>query len=840
MKKLGLWGGLAAVCSFSVLACDDLPGRRLVIPTGDGASFIALGVGVGADCSSESCRPGLACVSDICEPDGSLEQGDFCAIGPECGDGLVCFALTCQPAGDGEAGDGCEGDLDCEAGLRCSLNGFSTECAPAGSGDIGGECSAQNDCFQGLYCADGECALPEAPYGVPAWEGVSCSEPDDNNVEALFEVPGAKSVDPDGDFFQLPYPNDIRLTAGGRPDLEGFPTPGPGIVGVDIVEKYVTALEEKAQGWSNNPTVIFRFSGAVSWDSLAPADKPKPFSVVKLTDLPADASTRSGSYSTAYSAGGSPTNYVCDDWVALRLPRDTLEPEQTYAVWVTTDARSESGEMIARSSHFEAMLADTPPSGDEALAQAYEAYEPLRNYIAFYEGSEYEVDPDTLLNAVVFTTGDANAEMRALALAVEAADAPTASDWVKCGNGKESPCAQAEAAEGRACGEGTDDYDEYQALVSLPIFQEGEAPYLKSGGGISDSPVRREDVCVSLSVPKSAAPATGWPLVIYGHGTGGSYRGPLRDSVAGRLARETTPTVSLGFDQVQHGPRRGKGEGADQEPDNLFFNFANPDAARGNPLQGAADVLSMVRFAKSGTLVSSADSGGDAIEVDASKIVLFGHSQGSTHGSMALPFSGLVGGVLSGNGGGLAEALVNKTNPVNIAGAMPLVLQDADGNGNLHMGDKHPVLSLLQHYIDSADPLNFAALLAERPEPGVAPKSVLQTFGLDDTYSPPATLARYVYAAGAASMAVAPLPSGVSPGGKNQLTAPWTPAEMPVSGNVVTDTDTATLVCRQYQPKSGSDGHFVVHDVPEANDDAIGFLSSLIAGQQPTVPVAQP
>jgi pimeloyl-ACP methyl ester carboxylesterase len=395
-----------------------------------------------------------------------------------------------------------------------------------------------------------------------------------------------------------------------------------------------------------------------------------------------------------------------------------------------------------------------------------------------------------------------------------------------------SPCEQSDEDEGRACGSGTKDYDEYQALISLPIFQQGDAPYLREGGAISDQVERHEDVCMSLSVPKSAAPPQGYPLVIYGHGTGGGFRSQLRPEVAGRLATGGSAFATLAFDQVQHGPRRGDGEGSDQEPDTLFFNFVNPEAARGNPLQGAADVLSMIAFAQSGQLASAADTGGVALNVDPTKIFLFGHSQGSTHSSMALPFSDLPGGVFSGNGGGLVEALLAKKNPVDIASAIPLVVQDVDTEGNLRMGDKHPVLALLQHYIDPADPVNFAPLLATRPEDGNSAKSVFQTFGLNDTYAPPKTLARYIYAA--EKMELAKPPAGVSPAGDNVLRLDA--QSEPVSGNVGEDPELSTLVCRQYEPQGDSDGHFVIFDVSDATDDVIGFFDALGDGDVPTVP----
>jgi hypothetical protein len=77
----------------------------------------------------------------------------------------------------------------------------------------------------------------------------------------------------------------------------------------------------------------------------------------------------------------------------------------------------------------------------------------------------------------------------------------------------------------------------------------------------------------------------------------------------------------------------------------------------------------MLRFAQQGALATAGDTGAGEINVDPAKIFLFGHSQGATHGSIALPFSDFPGAVLSGNGGGLVEALMNKTNPVNIASA---------------------------------------------------------------------------------------------------------------------------------------------------------------------------
>lgn len=858
MKNLGIFLGMAS-CSgaFVFTACGDVPGERIVFPDpertgGDGDLPVIPGAGVGQSCGDEECRLGLECNGDgVCEPSGSLSSGSPCTIGAECNDAHCLFvpsagASICQESsGDGGVGQECSTDLDCEVGLKCGLNGFSMACMPAGEGDVGAGCALQSDCYQGLVCIYGDtgpvgmCSRPVPPLGFPVWEGIECPEQDDENVQALFQLPGAEGTPENATFFDHPYPSDFRLGEDGRPDLEGFPTPGPGLLGVDMVAAYVDAVESGTRGWSTNPVVYFRFSGAIELSSLETPEGEQPRVFITDVDaLPEDNSTGPARFSTQYTIG-SGSNYICDDWFALTTPRDTLVPGHRHIAWVTTDARSRmDGVPVERSPQFEAMLADDPPNGDEVLAEAHDAFAPLREFLDFYEGSPHEVDPDSILIATVFTTDDPLAPMRGLEETIRTEEpVPSASDWVHCDGENQSPCPQADEEEDRACGSGTSDYDEYHALIELPIFQEGTPPYLVEGGQISSTRTRTEPVCMSMTVPKGTEPAGGWPLVIYGHGTGGSYRGAVRDSVAGALARATPSFATLGYDAVQHGPRRGEGEDAENEPENLFFNFVNPDAARGNPLQGAADVLSVVKFAKEGALATAQDTGTIAITVDPDKIYYFGHSQGSTHGSMGIPFSDLSGTVLSGNGGGLAEALVNKTNPVDIAGVLPFVLQDAyqpDPNENvwkLRMGSKHPVLSLLQHYIDTSDPINFGPLFTVRPEEEQGPKHIFQTFGLDDSYSPPLTLSSFIYSA---ELDLAPHPSGVSPAGDNELRV--APETDPVSDNFTLGTETVTAVCRQYEPAAGSDGHFVVHDVPEANADAIGFFEALASGVSPTVP----
>jgi hypothetical protein len=278
--------------------------------------------------------------------------------------------------------------------------------------------------------------------------------------------------------------------------------------------------------------------------------------------------------------------------------------------------------------------------------------------------------------------------------------------------------------------------------------------------------------------------------------------------VAGVLAAASPAFAVLGIDQVVHGPRRGS---STQSPDLLFFNVMNPAAARGNPMQGAADQLSLARFAS--TLdVSASETGGDDILLDPAKVFFFGHSQGSTEGSLALPFSDIYkAAVLSGNGASLMDALLTKTKPQDITALVPALLSDPSVE---QVGATHPVLNLLQQWIDPADPLNYALPLTRKPIGSHPPKHAFQTFGMDDSYSPPVTMQTYAL-------------SGIIPQVGDVIEDLFLPEEdEPASGNVSVSGTDFTLGLKQYAPPDDSDGHFVVFDVAEANADMVRFFET--------------
>jgi hypothetical protein len=768
-----------------------------------GEGGLPSGRGVGQPCdAANACRTGLACNGGVCAPSHASADGAACVISAECKDGLYCGpARTCVAAGTGADGASCTSDADCKSGFRCNLAGLGAQCQAEGTKDVGGMCALSGDCFGGLLCADKLCAPPPPggppPLGIPTFKGVVC-EDETGPVTAHFSVP--RGAPADKDYFRLPFPNDVHMKSG-KLDLTGFPTPGSDLLGYDLVDRWARYLEQTGTGCSAYPTVTFRFSGEIDFASL------KDNSATKWVDITPG---EGGDLGHAWSGTTGRTAYVCPNAVSFRPPiGQPLKPGHTYAVMMTNGAKAKGGGAIAVAPDLTAVLGATDPGG--ALSAAWTSYAPLRAWAA-----SKSFATSSLVNAAVFTVGKHDDIAKKLATAVASAPAPTATGWVKCGGGAVSPCAQG------ACPATADPaFDELHALVTLPNFQKGTLPYKEpaDGGDLvldgAGQPIAQGtiSVCLSLTVPKTTMPASGWPLVVYAHGTGGSFRSHVTEGVAGRLAcvDGTTHVAVLGIDQVAHGTRRGASL---VSPDNLFFNFSNPSAARGNVLQGAADQMSLVRFAKSLSLPAATSPTGADISVD--NVAFWGHSQGATEGAIAMPYTpNVTGAVFSGVGASLIDSLLTKKNPVNISAIVPVVLSESPAN----VGSSHPALGMLQNAIDPADPLNHASGIIGA---GPLAKHVFVPYGQGDTYATPVTQLTYVVAA---SLAVAAPPASVTK--PDDLLSAATP--VPISGNTAGN---LTAVVRQYAP-NGYDGHFVVFKDADGKVNADRFLADAVGGGVP-------
>jgi predicted esterase len=753
------------------------------------------------------CASNLVCVAGTCQFEGTVAAGGACWAHRDCAPQLYCAVSgRCEAAGTAAEGALCATGADCDKALVCDRFGVGGVCAAPGNADLGESCADTMDCVAGLACAESGICTPAAAV-YPGFEGVSCAA-DLATFGVLFEVPRPER--PLADFYRLPFPNDIRVRDEGTLDLDGFPRPGvtpTGRPGVDIVELLAAALSQDFAGFGSEVSVRLRFSRGFDGDFGPSAGY---FGFVDITEGALEYG-REVPRSLGYSVARG--KYACQHSVVVRNQSEApLLPGHTYAVYVTADVRSADGQAPQATPDFAAVLAPDRPAGDEALGRAWDVYAPLRAYLA-----TQGMDAGTLAGAAVFTVGDPGARARALVEQALTTPLPIASELTLCEEGAVSPCG-AEAA----CGPVDPAFHEIHGRLRVPGFQQGTAPYELEGGEIVEqSGVFQQngnvEVCFALTVPRVPAgqePAA-WPLVVYGHGTGGRFNEIVHNGVARSLATASTPAAVLSLDAVVHGERRG----ASRHPAwTLLLNVDNPRAARDLRLQAAVDAVQALRMAQAGPLEVPGLAA--PVALDPGKTVYMGHSQGADAGLMAGALSdGAAALVLSGAGGYLTDRVLRQTSPFAVADGFSLLLDDA-------VDHNHPYMTLWQTYVDSVDPVNYARLMYARPIAGVAAKHVLAIWGQGDTY--------VANSSSNALVQVMRLPVAV-PVVEDLSTGT---VARPVSDNKATAQGARTAACFQYEPDGpdGYDGNAVALLHEGAVSDWVAFVTSFFASGTPVVP----
>lgn len=871
-------GGTACESLFSkgnTLSGDALnPGQDVAQDMSWGGQS-PLGKGPGESCGESSeCRTGLTCESGTCQRKGDLPEESFCLLNSDCGPDLVCgFQMTddeppaidlaapktCKPEGAGEKWSLCTTDMDCQRGFYCKLISFTGTCQPEGASDMGQTCETSADCMAGLVCGvEKQCGI--VGVQIPLFLGEQCeyTPANEGTPTALFEVP--RGGQPLADFYRLPFPNDVRVR-NGKMDLTGHPVPGPGALGFDIVERVIDAMEKDLAGFGTNPVVFFRFSHAMDLDTIKTArSEGANILLLDVTDNNAIEANYKDAISISWVANTGRGLYICQNYLGIYVPwARPLLPNRTYAAIVTKDLKAGPAEKggalreFARSEDFSALLSEDQPEGADMKA-AWTAYAPLRNALKQIptldanppkkdNGDPYPalgITPDNILTAAVFSTYGVTDKMAKFKEEMDTFDLAEVkvTDLVECKVGTVSPCDDGltGADHKRGCIGLDDAFTEYQGKVRIPVFQEGyqegKVPYVEpeDKGYVTFNALGRpvtvgfEEVCFSLTVPKGAAPANGFPVVLYGHGTNGNYRSHVGEGVAARLANTTVwnPDTqqydrSLGFavmgwDQILHGPRVGP---APLDPDSLVFNFRNPRASLGNFYQAAAETMVLSKLLANWA-TQSIQVDGQSVPLDSGNVFYFGHSQGGISGPLAIPFvQEVVAMIISGTGGGLVESLLRKESPVDIRDGVVVALQDEN------TGRTHPVLALLQNYYDPVDPINYGPLIYRYPVAGHRVPT-FHPLGLTDTF----TAERTMMALAAAMRAEVAPAASLSPAQFEKIGGTAT-VELP--------TYVQGVVTVEYMPESGKDGHFVVFDREDTIKHYTNFLGTMVLDRKPRI-----
>jgi hypothetical protein len=646
---------------------------------------------------------------------------------------------------------------------------------------------------------------------------VGCTTTDEpSGTAALYVIPSALSALEGASFLDHPWPSDVRLE-NGSPRLAGYYNPRQ----VPLIQEYIEAMTGVLDGFSPVAPGYLRFSGPLDPASLpaTPAVALEPAASVQLVDVD-PSSPEYGQRKLVSLAFREPAGvyYLPNTLSFLPTVGFPLRPHTRYALAVTDAVRAADGGPVAASTDLRKVLG--LDAGDARTEAARAAVEPA---VVALEG--LGLSRERLVHLAVFTTSDPTAELFAFRDALRAeAPAPTvdANEWFLY--------------------QETNDYQEYFGSYGpTPNYQAGTLPFESYGDGGQLNVVNGVPTIVdlfslrfSLTVPsegKCPMGPEGYPIVLYAHGSGGNYRDYALSGIGKELAQRCLAT--MGVDQIFHGKRPGAPTISD-DPSKLyylFFNFQNVVAARANARQSALDEVQRARlFTETQmTVPSTLTPDGREVRFDPSKVLFFGHSQGGLNGPLFLAADDASrGGVMSGSGGMISIALLEKTEPQpSVAAVVKTLFLALNPEEEAELDLFHPALSLAQTIVDVVDPLNYARFEVNEPRPGFAPKSYLMTEGINpdgtgDSYAPPHGIEALALAIGLPLMEPYQRPiAELSWGGPQPVAIP----PDGLTGNLANGA--ASGVLAQWAVAPGSDGHFVVYDVNAAKGHASKFLRNL-------------
>ncbi len=564
--------------------------------------------------------------------------------------------------------------------------------------------------------------------------------PTTSSVTVLFDA-SADLTSPDH-FFDFPWPSDLRLSPSGTPDLRGVPNPTSSGV-LDGLRK----AAEQRPGFPVVPVAWFRFTGDVAPRASTTAVAASASSPVLLVDVDPRSPDLGKLYPTIAETI-TPDVYVPSSVLAVAVrPGIVLSPDRTYAFVVRTSANDAAGHALG----VAPALAQALAGGSDATAKLYAALPP-----ALHKAG---VDVASVAAATVFTTGDVVADLAQLSSKV------LQTQQVSIANVAVDPHVLDTNA--RLC--------ELQAQVTLPQYQVGYASPPYDQGGLfaldaNGAPIQQGTltVPVTLTLPKAAMPAGGFPLILFFHGTGGEStaiadRGtwrPETDTANCPLGQALDAWNNVtGCNTPGQGPAwvmaaRGVAMAASALPLNPqrwpagqnmafpeYFDINNVAATRDDFRQGVieqrlfADALGRLTIAP-GTVSActglSLPPGETSYHFNTAPLLAQGQSMGAMYANMIGAVEPRIKAVVPTGAGGYWSWFILQTQFIaNARGELGLLLDIHGAFSHLH-----PAMHVAQLALEPVDPIVFMPRLGHDPLPGHPVRPVYEPHGQGDSYFP--------------------------------------------------------------------------------------------------------
>lgn len=373
---------------------------------------------------------------------------------------------------------------------------------------------------------------------------------------------------------------------------------------------------------------------------------------------------------------------------------------------------------------------------------------------------------------------------------------------------------------------------------------EGEIRFDKEGKLASKG--KSEAVEFKIIIPKSTMPEHGYPIAVYGHGTGGDSSSHITEGRT--LIKGGVPMAMLGFDAVMHG-RRVLDETGNAYPDTSLITMIskNTVAIRESWRQTVIDMLVLYDLLENNKIILPPVPGGtENVIFDPSYGMYMGHSQGSQEGGLLLGLTGLIhNAFLSAGGGGIMYAFVERTawdltQSLELDATLAMLIGDqpiADIVGlmlevqpGMLSYDAFITTQIVQPLLEPIDPLCFTHRFIKEPPVGMTPKNIVQTIGIGDTDTP-----NSVQFAMISSIGLPPVGNLYEISDPMKLVSFDKALDSPVSNNITTQSGTVTGGSLQFQVE-GCNPHFAIYCNPNAKQSYIDFFDSVLK-ENPTISV---
>lgn len=600
------------------------------------------------------------------------------------------------------------------------------------------------------------------------------STPEASTFAARFDLPSAGKPT----FLQVPFPSDLQLTPEGMVSVDeaGMARLVPRAAGA----KYIVEALSRTRGFGVYGGAIFELTGAApdptKLPTGAPGDCTGKDSAAYIVDL--DAGKVLECRASWSDDNILNKNMETTPVLVVSTARGVVLPEKhRIAVLLTSKVLSKAGAPLAASPGFGALRDGVR---NDAASKAYgDAIDQAVSKLGIEKGR--------VVSAAVYTTGPVTEELREARELARATPVPPLK-WSKEDVAPVTPArfvASTPVPEGwnaslddllgtsnkLASGEDDPDYGNsnkgiaHDALGSIGVAAFDAPNFLIDAGGYGDlthgtfhhegtlagrvaiNPKKATNkVWVSFFLPKTPAPASGYPVVVFQHGMGGQRGDALQ--IANSFARRGWATVSIeaylqgtrGVDAVARGDSKSdykratatyegpdgfsdrNSEGSNAPPADLFGNLFRLAALRDQFRQSVLDHTTLLRLLKSGPTLDGLELAGVKPKIDGAKVAYMGDSLGGILGSL---LAGIepdhAAYILNVPGGALLTELA--ANSPNIYSLLNGSAALNFGFRNVDMPPFHPLVQLMQHVIDGGDPIGVSSTTtAPLPIGGTTPK----------------------------------------------------------------------------------------------------------------------